>query len=80
MLELMLAEFWPYIVGAVALITAWLAGRRDGAAKERERAQKGKLSVLERVNEADQELAQMGDDDIRRELRRWVRADSPEGR
>lgn len=73
----LLAEAWPYILGALALIAGLFgfhrAGKQQGKA-EAERAQQAAASEQRRkVNEADTKLVEMDDDDMRRELERWVR-------
>jgi hypothetical protein len=66
-----LAEAWPYIAVAGALLFAFMRGRssaeQDQQDKERE--------ALERAREIENETAGMSDGDIDSELRRdWVRS------
>ena len=73
----MLSEAWPYILGALALIAGLFGfhrvGKQQGEA-EAERAQQAAASEQRRkVNEVDTKLVEMDDDDVRRELERWVR-------
>lgn len=72
-----LAQAWPYILGAMALIAGLFgfhrAGKQQGRA-EAERAQQAAASEQRRkVNEADTKLVEMDDDDVRRRLGDWVR-------
>ena len=73
----LVAEAWPYILGVAAIVGTWLAARRSGKSAgraETEREHAAAASEQRRkVNEADTKLVEMDDDDVRRELAKWVR-------
>lgn len=68
-------KFWLAAAAAVgaALLAAWWQGRREGkqaAAHERSRE---RLKAIEQAKEIDNEVSGLGDDDLDKRLKRWVR-------
>lgn len=84
MIQFLLAEAWPYILGALALVAGLFGFHRVSKQQgrvEAEREQQAAASEQRRkVNEADTKLVEMDDDDVRRELERWVRPTDAEDR
>lgn len=77
MIEVILGQIWPYLLGLVAILAAWLAARRSGklAAREEDavqRAQKKERTDKE-VRNVRNEVASLDDDAVDHELDQWVR-------
>lgn len=70
-----LAQFWPYVVGAIGgllgFIALWLrqSGKRAERAKQAERAAKAR-DIADKI---DQDIGAMAPSDARRELNKWTR-------
>lgn len=73
----LMAEAWPYLLGALAIIGGMLAARQSGKAAGRHEAERKQADAASeqrrKVNEADTKLVEMDDSDIRSELAEWVR-------
>lgn len=79
MIELILGQIWPYLLGAAALVAGWFAARAGGKASERQKmdaqinkqadqARKGARDVADKVDSMD-------DAAVRDSARKWVRGD-----
>ncbi|MFT0547867.1 hypothetical protein ACMHYO_16250 [Allopusillimonas ginsengisoli] len=77
MIDVFLGQIWPYVLGALAILAAWLSARRSGklaahAEDAVHRAQKKEKTDKE-VRNVRNEVASLDDDTVDRELDRWVR-------
>lgn len=68
-----LAEAWPYMLGALALVGGWFAAKRSGKRQAQRETEAAASEQRRKVNEADTKLVELDDDDVRRELAKWVR-------
>ncbi len=48
----LIAEFWPYIAGAIALAATWFSARSSGKKSERTKQTREKLETTERIDDA----------------------------
>lgn len=69
-----LSDVWPYLVGLAAVIAGWLAARRSGAQKERERQARENLDAVKKAREAERETDTMDNAAARKRAGRWVRS------
>lgn len=76
----LLAEAWPYILGALALVAGMFgfhrAGKQQGRAEAELEQQAAASEQRRKINEANTKLVEMDDDDVRRRLNEWVRPPS----
>jgi len=83
MLLMTLKKLWARVKGAAALTSALVigifvahrSGKRAGRKEEANRRLEKRLKDEGKIHEADSKVAQMDDDDVRIELRSWVRND-----
>lgn len=61
------------IVGALAVLTAYAAGRNRGSANERARAREAGVKAEQRREEKHNEIEALPDADLDRRLNRWLR-------
>lgn len=75
-----LAEAWPYMFGVLALVGGWFAAKRSGKRQAQRETEAAASEQRRKVNEADSKMVEMDDDDVRRELAKWVRPADPKDR
>jgi hypothetical protein len=64
------------IIAAIAAVGAVYAkGRADAKARAKADEQARKIKTMETAREVQDDIAQMPDADVRRDLRKWVRRD-----
>jgi hypothetical protein len=77
MIATLIAQFWPYIAGAVAIALAYFGVKAKGASDERTKidAQVNKQADAARkeAKNVDDKVDSMGDAAIRDTARQWVR-------
>jgi len=69
----MINYIYSLVAGLGILIGGWIMAKQSGRKAERQDQKDATLKNLEKINDADQELAKMADEDIRSELSKWVR-------
>ncbi|MNU46302.1 hypothetical protein D3C71_351610 [compost metagenome] len=77
-MSLLIAQFWPYIAGAVALILAYfgvrLKGKSDGRQEVRDQINKQAVEAAKESRDVQAKINRMPDGGAAAELRRkWVR-------
>ena len=77
MMAALLAEVWPYILGAVAALAAFFGIRQSGKEAGRREAQQeqaqANAQAKEKAREIDVEVDSLSADDLDRRDERWVR-------
>lgn len=73
----LLAEAWPYVLGALALFGGWFAARQSGKTAGRQAAereqQESEAKARWKANEIDQGISALDDDSVRQRAADWVR-------
>jgi len=70
-----MTELYGWIAAAVAFVIGLLWARKSGKDSARKELAEKIKEDSDAIHKADQAVAQMADDDVRIELRRWVRND-----
>lgn len=84
-MSMLIAEFWPYIAGGVALILAYfgvrLKGKSDGREEVRSQINKQAVEAAKEARDVQTKVNRMDDGAANAELnRRWVRDKGTGGR
>jgi hypothetical protein len=68
-------KLWLYAIGAFvfAIAGAWFAGRREGQQSAEHQETSRRLDAMREAHELQDEIRQMGPDDRRDALARWMR-------
>lgn len=75
-MSLLLAQIWPYLLGAAALVAGWFAARQSGKASARNEAAKERIDSIKEAKSVQNQTAGMSDDAVSSELKsKWVRSD-----
>lgn len=77
-MSMLIAEFWPYIAGGLAIVLAYfgvrLKGKSDGRQEIREQINKQAVEAAKESRDVQAKIDRMDDDTVRSEFnRRWVR-------
>lgn len=73
-MSLLLAQIWPYLLGAAALVAGWFAARQSGKSAARNEAAKERIDSIKEAKSVQNQTAGMSDDAISSELKsKWVR-------
>lgn len=82
MIELIIGQVWPYLLGALALLAGWLAakraGRHEGRREAEQKQHEADLSAVEVSRDAAETIERLGDDVVRGRARQRMR--NPEWR
>lgn len=83
--SLLLAEFWPYIAGGLAIVLAYfrvrLKGKSDGRQEVRDQINKQAVEAAKEARDVQTKVNRMDDGAAAAELnRRWVRDKGTGGR
>ncbi|MFD4120894.1 hypothetical protein ACFWQD_06240 [Alcaligenes faecalis] len=78
MIEVIIGQIWPYLLGLLALAAGWLtakrAGRQEGRREVRQEQLEAEQADWENARAIENETASMSDSAIADELKRdWVR-------
>jgi len=68
-----MTELYGWIAAAVAFVIGLLWARKSGKDSARKELAEKIRKDSDAIHKADHKVAQMADDDVRIELRRWVR-------
>jgi len=68
-----MTELYGWIAAAIAFIVGLFWAHKSGKDKARKEIAEKIKEDSDAIHKADQEVAQMADDDVRVELRRWLR-------
>lgn len=84
-MNLLLAEFWPYIAGGLAIVVAYfgvrIKGKSDGRAEVRNQIHKQAAESAKEARDVQAKIDRMGDGGAAAELRRkWMRNKGTDGR
>lgn len=83
-LMMLWGRVWPYIAALGAALGAVLAIRQSGKRAGRQEAEREQANAASeqrrKTNVVDSQMAQMGDDDVRRDLAKWVQPADTEDR
>ena len=75
-MSLILAQIWPYLLGAAALVAGWFAARQSGKSAARNEAAKERIDSIKEAKSVQNQTAGMSDDAVSSELKsKWVRSD-----
>ena len=70
MIDFILGEAWPYIVGVVALVAGWFAARQSGKRAERAKREKQRLDTIREVRGIERKVEGGSDDEILADITR----------
>ncbi len=79
MIDLILGNVWPYVIGALTAIAGvagvYFKGRADAKAKRKADEAARTIETLQTAREVKADVDETSDDDVRRDLRKWMRRD-----
>lgn len=74
MIETIISQIWPYILGTLALVVGWVFSRHQGKQARDAQIAREEAQARKQAREVEDETAAMADDDVDRDLKRnWVR-------
>lgn len=81
MIEMIIGQVWPYLLGALALLAGWVAAKRQGRAEAQRDALQKAVETADKARKEARDVAQkvdaMGDPAVSDRLKSdWVR-DAP---
>lgn len=75
MLSWILGTAWPFLLGLVAVVAVWFTGRHSGQSAADSKRVQQRIDAIGKAREVEDEVSDLGDDDLRRRARQWVRDD-----
>lgn len=76
MINALWARFWPYVAVVAAAFAAFFgirqSGKSAGRAEVQRKQEQAASESRRKINETDTKLAEMDNDDVRRDLAKWV--------
>ena len=73
MIALIPGELWALLAGLVAILGAWLAGRRGGAVGARNKAAQRNADAAAKAKAVRDEIDGISSDDVSKRLSKWQR-------
>lgn len=77
MIELIIGQAWPYVLGLLALVAGWLtakrAGRQEGRREAEQKQHEADLSAVEVSRDAAETIERLDDDAVRDRARQRMR-------
>lgn len=73
MIELLISQLWPYLLGAFGLVAAYFAARQSGKAAVHNEITKADSAARKEARNVELETDGMADADIDDDLSQWVR-------
>lgn len=77
MIEVIIGQAWPYVLGLLALVTGWFtakrAGRQEGRREAEQKQHEADLSAVEVSRDAAETIERLGDDAVRGRARQRMR-------
>lgn len=77
MIQMLLGEFWPYLVGGIAIVLAYfgvsLKGKSDGRQEVQAQINKQAVEAAKEARDVQAKIDRMPDDAVAHEFDRWVR-------
>lgn len=73
MIELILAQIWPYLLGAAALVAGWFAARQSGKAAVRNEINESQAKARKEARRVEDQNAALDDAGVDSRLGKWVR-------
>ena len=73
MIALIPGELWALLAGLVAVLGAWLAGRRGGAVGAKNKAAQRNAEAAAKAKAVRDEVDSISDDDVSKRLSKWQR-------
>jgi hypothetical protein len=78
MIEMIIGQVWPYLLGALALLAGWIAAKRQGRAEAQRDALQDAAKTADKARKEARDVAQkvdaMGDPTVSDRLKSdWVR-------
>lgn len=79
LIKFILSEAWPYLAAAAGVLAGLFYARQSGKREGKQQAEREQADAASeqrrKTNVVDTQMAEMDDDGVRRDLRKWVRGD-----
>lgn len=72
-MSLILAQIWPYLLGAAALVAGWFAARQSGKSAARNEINESQANARKEARRVEDQNAALDDADVDHRLSKWVR-------
>lgn len=74
MMNFILSQAWPYILGVAALVAGWFAARQSGKVSERSKQISDRIDSIKEAKSVHNQTSGMADSDITSDLKsKWLR-------